>query len=234
MMKALLVVLISLAAPAAAQKFSLPQGCEGYLTIQNSSCSVSHHFRCDEDKNDEQRRATIDGKGLFYVGQTGGEAEWLESYHMRSGHTERQSTVLDSMSMSELFANSVDTWNFSTDSLEIGTTQYVGFDRLTGESVEIDGVMLLRTEYELTAFDEAGTEMWKSVGAEYVSRDWRIFIGGLSSYITPDDKFDSDDTPIEFINPGEPGYLSVNPKFGCGVEMSLNDLPLSQPILTKY
>jgi hypothetical protein len=47
-----------------------------------------------------------------------------------------------------------------------------------------------------------------------------MFIGGLSSYITSDDQFDSDDTPVEFINPGEPGYLSVNPKFGCGVEMS--------------
>jgi hypothetical protein len=234
MMKTTLAVLVGLATPAVAQEFSLPQGCQGYLTIQNSSCSVSHYFRCDEDTNGEQRRATMDEEGLSYVGRTGREAEWLESFHMRSGHTERQSTVLDSMSMSELLANSVDTWDFSTDSLEIGTTQYVGFDRLTGESVEIDGVTLLRTEYELTAFDAAGTEMWKSVGAEYVSRDWRMFMGGLSSYITSDDQFDNDDTPIEFINPGEPGYLSINPKFGCGVEMSLNDLPLSQPILTKY
>jgi hypothetical protein len=61
-----------------------------------------------------------------------------------------------------------------------------------------------------------------------------MFIGGVSSYITSDDQFDNDDTPIEFINPGELGYLSINPKFGCGVEMSLNDLPLSQQILTKY
>jgi hypothetical protein len=234
MMKTTFAVLIGLATPASAQEFSLPQGCQGYLTIQNSSCSVSHYFRCDEDKNGEQRRATMDEEGLSYVGRTGSEAEWLESFHMRSGHTERQSTVLDSMSMSELLANSVDTWNFSTDSREIGTTQYVGFDRLTGESVEIDGVTLLRTEYELTAFDAAGAEMWKSIGAEYVSRDWRMFIGGVSSYITSDDQFDNDDTPIEFINPGELGYLSINPKFGCGVEMSLNDLPLSQQILTKY
>lgn len=233
MIKTLLAVLVGLATPAAAQEFLLPQGCEGYLTIQNSSCSVSHYFRCDKDKNGEQRRATIDEEGLSYVGHTGEEAEWLESFHMRSGHTERQTTVLDAMSMSELLANSVDTWDFSTDSLEIGTTQYVGFDRLTGETVEIDGVTLLRTEYELTAFDAAGTKMWKSEGSEYVSPDWRMFIGGLSSYITSSDQFDSDDTPIEFINPGEPGYLSINPKFGCGVEMSRYDLPLKQPILTK-
>lgn len=226
--------LIGSVARLAAQVFSMPQGCEGYLTIQNSSCSVSHYFRCDEDQNGEQRRATMDQAGLTYVGRINDEAEWLESFHLRSGHTERQSTVVDPMSLNELLANSVDTWDFSTESREIGTRQYVGFDSLTGESVVIDGVTLLRTQYELTAFDAAGTEMWKSEGAEYVSREWRMFIAGLSSYITSDDRFDSDDTPVEFIYPGEPGYLSVNPKFGCGVEMSHNDMPISQPILTNY
>jgi hypothetical protein len=212
--------LIGSVAPLVAQEFSLPQGCEGYLTIQSSSCSVSHYFRCDEDQIGEQRRATMDEEGLSYVGHISDEAEWLESFHLRSAHTERQSTVVDPMSMSELLANSVDTWDFSTDSREIGTSRYVGFDRLTGESVVIDSVTLLRTQYELTAFDADGTEMWKSEGAEFVSREWRMFIGGLSSYITTDDQFDSDDTPVEFINPGEAGYLSVNPKYGCGVEMS--------------
>jgi hypothetical protein len=226
--------LIGLAAPVAAQEFSLPQGCEGYLTIQSSSCSVSHYFRCDEDQNGEQRRATMDEDGLSYVGLTNNEAEWVESFHLRSAHTERLSSSVDPMSMTELMASDIDTWDFTTESREIGDSQYVGFDRLTGESVVIDGVTLLRTQYELTAFDAEGTEMWKSEGAEYVSREWRMFIGGLSSYITSDDQFDSDDTPVEFINTGEPGYLSVNPKFGCGVEMSLNDLPHSQTILTNY
>ncbi len=218
------VMATCLAGPAVAQEFSLPAGCEGYLTIQTSSCSVSHYFTCDGDADGVQRRATMDEEGLSYVGSISGEAEWLESFHLRSGHTERLSSAADNMSMSELLANDIDTWDFTTDSREIGESQYVGFDRLTGESVVIDGVTLLRTEYELTAFDASGVEMWKSEGAEYVSAEWRMFIGGLSSFITSDDRFDSDDTPVEFIFPDEAGYLSVNPKFGCGVEMSMLDI----------
>ena len=233
MMKTALTIATLAASPLAAQQFSLPQGCEGYLTIQSTSCSVSHYFRCDEDTGGEQRRATLDEEGLSYVGRTSNEAEWLESFHLRSAHTERLMSSVDPMSMSELLANSVDTWDFTTESREIGDSQYVGYDSLTGETVEIDGVALLRTEYELTAYDAAGIEMWKSEGAEFVSRDWRMFIGGTSSYITSEDRFDSDDTPVEFIFPGEPGYLSVNPKFGCGVEMSAIDAP-NQPILTNY
>lgn len=235
MMKTVLTMFVLAASPAAAQQFSLPQGCEGYLTIQSASCSVSHYFICDEDSNGEQRRATMDEEGLSYVGRISGEAEWLESFHLRSGHTERLSDASDDpMSMSELLANDIDTWDFKTESREIGTSQYVGFDRLTGETVEIDGVTLRRTQYALTAYDEVGTEMWKSEGAEFVSDEWRMFIGGTSSYTTSDDRFDSDDTPVEFIFPGEAGYLSVNPKFGCGVEMSLIDTNDTQLIQTNY
>ncbi|MGJ8611297.1 MAG: hypothetical protein ACSHWY_09390 [Octadecabacter sp.] len=234
MMKTALTFAVLSASPLAAQQFSLPQGCEGYLTIQSTSCSVSHYFRCDEDTNGEQRRASMDEEGLSYVGRISGEAEWLESFHLRSAHTERLMSSVDPMSMTELLENSVDTWDFTTESREIGDSQYVGFDSLTGETVEIDGVTLLRTEYELTAFDAAGTEMWKSEGSEYVSPDWRMFIGGTSSYITSDDRFDSDDTPVEFIFPGEAGYLSVNPKFGCGVEMSSIDTDAAPLVQINY
>ena len=232
-MKSVLTFAVLAAAPAAAQEFELPQGCEGYLTIQSQSCSVSHYFRCGDDQAGEQRRATLDEEGLTYVGRISSEAEWLESFHLRSAHTERMSSASsDPMSMSELLANDIDTWNFVTESREIGDSQYVGFDRLTGESIEIDGVTLLRTEYALTAFDGNGTEIWKSEGSEFVSPEWRMFIGGTSTYITSDDRFDSDDTPVEFIFPGEPGYLSVNPKFGCGVQMSSFDAS-NQPTLSQ-
>lgn len=224
MMKTALILALLTASPLAAQEFSLPSGCEGYLTIQSTSCSVSHYFTCEGDDAGVQRRATMDEEGLSYVGSISDEAEWLESFHIRSGHTERLSSAADNMSMSELLSSEIDTWDFTTESREIGDSQYVGFDRLTGESVVIDGVTLLRTEYELTAFDGNGVEMWKSEGAEFVSAEWRMFIGGLSSFITSDDRFDSDDTPVEFIFPEEAGFLSVNPKFGCGVEMSMLDI----------
>ena len=141
---------------------------------------------------------------------------------------------MDAMSMTTLLSDMADTWDFTTESAEIGDSRYVGMDRLTGESVVIDGVTLLRTAFALTAYDDAGNEIWSSEGSEFVNPEWRMFIGGLSSYITSDDRFDSDDTPVEFIFPGEPGYLSVNPKFGCGVEMSSIDTSNAQLIQTNY
>ncbi|WP_345739130.1 hypothetical protein [Thalassorhabdomicrobium marinisediminis] len=220
MMKTGLALAILAAAPAHAQEFSLPAGCDAYLTIQSQSCSVSHYFRCANDANGEQRRATLDEEGLTYVGRINQEAEWLESFHLRSAHTERLKSSADPMSLSELIAESVDTWDFTTGSAEIGDSRYVGMDRLTGEQVEIDGVTLMRTEYALTAYDAAGNVAWRSEGREFISPEWRMFIGGESSYITSDAQFDSDDTPVEFIFPGEPGFLSVNPKHGCGLQLS--------------
>lgn len=220
MKKTCLTIAFLAATPLAAQEFSLPQGCEAYLTIQSTSCSVSHHFICDFDEPGEQRRATLDEDGLTYVGKINAEAEWVESFHLRTGHTERLMSSPDVMSMNDLLAGDLDTWDFTTQSAEIGENRYVGFDQLTGESVVIDGITLLRTEYSLTAYDGDGNESWSATGREFVNPEWRMFIGGQSTYTTSDDTFDSDDTPVEFIFPGEAGYLSVNPKFGCGVELS--------------
>ena len=207
--------------PVAAQdQFSLPAGCEAYLTIQSTSCTVSHHFTCEFDAPGEQRRASMDEEGLSYVGKINSEAEWVESFHLRSGHTERLASSADSMSMTDLLAGDVDTWDFTTESVEIGDSRYVGFDQLTGESVVIDDVTLLRTEYALTAYDAEGNEVWNAQGREFAHPEWRMFIGGISTYTSANGTFENNDTPVEFIFPGEPGFLSVNPKHGCGVELS--------------
>lgn len=215
-----IIALALLASPVAAQEFSMPAGCEAYLTIQTSDCTVIHHFTCEGDPEGHKRRADLDEEGLSYVGRINNEAEWVESFHLRSAHTERLASSRDPMSMSELIANGIDTWDFETESDEIGPSRYVGMDRLTGESVVIDGVELLVTNYELIAYDGAGNVVWESEGQEHISTEWRMFISGISTYETSDDVFTSDGTPVEFIFPGEPGYLSVNPKYGCGAVMS--------------
>lgn len=227
-MKTIVTLALLAASPVAAQQFTLPQGCEAYLTIQTASCNVSHHFICDFDAEGEQRRASMDEEGLSYVGKINAEAEWVESFHLRAGHTEQLMSSADSMSMTDLLAGDVDTWDFTTTSDEIGDSRYVGFDQLTGETVVIDGVTLMRTEYALTSYDGEGAEKWNSAGREFVSTEWRMFIGGTSTFTTQGESFESDDTPVEFIFPGEDGFLSVNPKHGCGVEMSSFD---AQPLI---
>ncbi len=218
------LALICLAGPAAAQTdapFSLPAGCTAFLTVQSESCQVGHHFVCEGDPSDHQRRVSLDEQGVTYVGEIDGETQWLNSFHPLSGHSETlEADPVEPASLSDLIEKGVDDYDFRTLSDEIGVTRYVGQDTLTGRQVTIDGVTLDETTYDLIAFDEAGNELWSSKGREFISRNWRMFLSGTGVVTTPDGQFERTNRPVEFIYPGEPGFLSQNPKHGCGLAIS--------------
>lgn len=212
----LLPLLLILPFPAVAQTIELSEGCTGFVTVQGSDCTVTHHFTCEEDPEGQIRRMDIDLDGISYMGRIDSEAQWIESLHIRSGHAERlEPTPADRASFSELLDEGEDSYDFITLSDEIGPTRYAGQDRLTGEEVEIDGVTLLRTEYFITSYDAEGNVKWSSSGREFVHPGWRIFLSGQSTYISPGGEFESDNTPVEFAFPGDPGFLSQRPKFNC-------------------
>ena len=234
-MRRLLLLPLLAAAPAFAQEaqpdrrtFQPPTGCEAYLTVQMASCTVSHHFTCSADPEGLQRRVDMDEEGVTYFGAIDAQTQWVESHHVLSQHSEFLApNPRDPASFDDLLAKGQDAWDFTTNSPELGPTRYVGQDRLTGETAEIDGVTLDRTEYAITAYDAQGNEIWRSTGNEYISRDWRMYLSGTSSVVVGEEVAESDDTPVEFIFPGEPGFLSVSPKHGCGQVMSSFDAPLS-------
>ncbi len=219
------LALISLAGPAVAQErpatFSLPAGCEAFLTVQSESCQVDHHFTCEGDPTGHQRRVSLDEEGVTYVGEIDAETQWISSFHVLSGHHERlESNPAEPASISDLIAFGVDDYDFRTLSDEIGTTRYVGQDTLTGREITIDGVILSETTYDITAYDAEGNEVWSSQGREFISREWRMFLPGTGVVTTPDGQYDKSNRPVEFIFPGEPGFLSSSPKHGCGVAIS--------------
>lgn len=215
--------------------FSLPAGCTAYVTIQSEACSVSHHFTCEGDPEGWQRRVDMDESGVAYFGAIDSETQWVESFHPLSGHSERlEDAPADRASFTDLTSGNVDTYDFQTLSAEIGTTRYVGQDRLTGVTEVIDGVTLDQTEYAITAYAEDGTELWRSAGNEYISRDWRMFISGRSTITSGGETWETSDRPVEFIFPDEPGFLSVSPRHGCGVVMSsLDAAPVARPPATE-
>ncbi|MEO1639514.1 MAG: hypothetical protein AAFU41_09755 [Pseudomonadota bacterium] len=219
------LALILLAGPAAAQSvpqtFSLPAGCTAFVTVQSESCQVDHHFTCQNDPAGHQRRVSLDEGGVVYVGEIDGETQWINSFHVLSGHSERlEADPVEPASLSDLIAQGVDDYDFRTMSDEIGITRYVGQDTLTGRQITIDGVTLDETTYDITAFDEAGNEVWAAEGREFISRDWRMFLSGRGTVTTSEGTYDRTNQPVEFIFPGEPGFLSVSPKHGCGVAVS--------------
>jgi len=228
MRRALVLAGIALAGPALGQGvFELPEGCTAYLTQQQRSCTVSHHFTCADDPEGWQRRVDLDEEGVIYIGTIDAETRWLESYSPRSGIVE----VLgedgrDPASFSTLLATGIDRFDFTTRTEPEGVvTRYVGQDRLTGESVTIDGVVLERTEFAVTARDESGAELWRTEGQEFISREWGMFIGGTRTTTLGDESWDSDGSPVEFILPGEPGFLSASPRYDCGALMSKAPAP---------
>ncbi|WP_322893114.1 MULTISPECIES: hypothetical protein [unclassified Yoonia] len=222
------LALILAAGPAVAQApatFSLPAGCTAFVTVQNQSCEVEHHFTCTGDATGMKRRVSLDEQGLTYAGQIDAEAQWIASFHPMAGISETLvPDPADPASLTELFATNRDTWDFRTLSAEVGETRYVGQDSLTGRQVTIDGVTLEETAYEITAFDASGAEIWSSRGNEFVSRDWRMFLSGTSTVTTAGGTVTSDSSPVEFISPGEPGFLSASPKHGCGLAISSADI----------
>lgn len=226
-MNALILTATAFVVPgfAQAQTFSLPNGCTAFVTVQSKDCSVSHHFICEGDAPGEQRRADLNEETMTYVGRIDSETQWIESFHLLAGTTERLvPNPANPASFTDLLSSGEDTWDFMTENGAGLRTRYVGFDRLTGEEEVIDGVTLKRTYYEITAMTPDGQELWRASGNEYISPEWRMFLSGQSHYITSDDDYQTDGAPVEFLYPGDPGFLSVHPKFGCGVVMSSLEL----------
>ena len=225
MIRALPLCLL-LAAPVAAQEtFTLPQGCDAYLTVQKRDCTVTHHFTCEGDPEGHQSRVDLTEEGLVYAGTIDAETQWISSFHAYTGHSEvLEQSPVDPANMTELMRTGTDTYDFRTLSDERGITRYAGQDRLTGEVVVIDGVALHRTEFQITAYAPGGTPLWSSEGREFISEDFRMFLSGQSIVTAGGESWESDGTPVEFVFPDEPGFLSAAPKHGCGVMMSLLEL----------
>ena len=115
-----------------AQEFSLPDGCEAYLTVQSMSCSVSHHFTCEGDAPGLQRRVEVGLDGVTFFGMIDSETQWMESTFVTSGHSERlEDDPADRASFTELLEIGASSFDFVTLADELGPARYVGADLLT-------------------------------------------------------------------------------------------------------
>jgi hypothetical protein len=201
--------------------FTPPEGCTGWLTVQSRSCRVSNHYKCEADPPGHQWRADFNEDGLTFMSRIDRETQWVESIEMDPPVRQTlQPDPPDPASFSNLLETGRDTFDFAL-SRDDGTDSTVrGFDRLTGVSVTIDGVVLEETEFAFTEVTVDGTVINKGSGREFIHRDWRIFLSGISDWDTDNGTVTSDGTPRQFIFPGEPGFFSTTPIFDCNAIMS--------------
>jgi hypothetical protein len=222
--------------PALAQgQFSLPAGCTAYVTVQKADCTISHLFTCEADPEGHQRRVDLSEVGLTYMGVIDSQTQWVESFHASTGETTTLAPgAADPADFDALVETGRDGLDFQTMSDMFGLTRYAGEDRLTGRSVEIDGVTLLETAFNMVVTDQSGNVIWEIEGNEFIHPEWRTFLSGVRTFTTPDDSVTEDGTPVEFIFPGEPGFLGSTPRHGCGVMMSgLEAESLAVPVVLE-
>lgn len=228
-MKALALVLLT-ALPAAAGTFAPPQGCKAYLTVQMRGCIVSQFYTCEGDTPGDQWRADYGANGPFYLSRINKQTEWVESYELNPPMKETlDADPRDRANFDELLASGRDSFDFGLTKADGTKSEITGFDKLTGEQVVIDGVTLKRSEYEYTQTAEDGTVLRHSKGREYVSAQWRTFFSGTSDWQMQDGSWvSSNNEPVKFIEPGEPGFGNTLPLFECDDQMSqLETLPQS-------
>lgn len=204
------------------QLFEVPAGCNAFLTVQSRGCTVNHHWRCDADPQGTHWRVSVDSDGPFHLSYTDAEFRWLQSWNLRSGG----GSILiepeqDPASLTELLDTGSDSMVFSLIvEGAAGRVQrdYTGFDSLTGDAVTIDGEQLLVTEFAYQFTVGAGQR--RVQGNQFVHPEWRLFFGGIETVIDGDERFEYDNSPMEFAQAGEAGFLSMTPVYDCGEMMS--------------
>lgn len=212
-----LALLALLPAPALAGTWTAPEGCEIFLTVQSKLCRVSNHYRCAADPAGDQWRADFDQEGLFFTSRINFETEWVESFD--SNPPTRQwldANPEDPARFSELLSSGVDTFSFGLSHDDGYRSAVRGFDRLTGRTVTIDGVVLEETEFDYTETDDFGSVVRRGRGHEYISREWRMFFAGPGETDLGDGQWlPIDGSPVDFIFPGEKGFASTQPIYDC-------------------
>ncbi|GHC50092.1 hypothetical protein [Neogemmobacter tilapiae] len=234
-MTRLLLALPFLALPAQAGTFTPPEGCTGWMTVQARACRVSNYYKCSADAAGDQWRADFDQDGMFFASRIDHEAQWLESLSIPEGTVQTlDANPVDAASFSTLLATNLDTWDFRLTKDNGEKRHVTGQDALTGASVTIDGITLQQTAFEANWFDPEGNIIERARGNEYIHPEWRMFFSGPGETDLGDGQWRPiDGRPVEFIFPGEPGFMSTQPVFECDALMS-KAVGAEQPIPASY
>jgi hypothetical protein len=228
---------LTLGLPAFAVGFTPPEGCEAFLTVQNRSCTVALQWRCSPAPESDFWSATFSTEGLESIVRYSADYQWLDAVYMwDSSREELQLPTADPISLSRLINSGLDTFDFTMRRSQPDRSydlRVVGADLLTGETVEIDGYTLdvVRTRVEITAED--GTVEYKSEGQQYLSRPLgQFFLGTERVFGTDGSVADYDDTPVDIIEPGEPGFGATEPLYECNIQDAAMT-PIAPPVAQK-
>ena len=70
--------------------------------------------------------------------------------------------------------------------------------------------------------------MFAAEGKQYLFKQERLFMLGQESYFDGQERWQEDNTPREFIFPGEKGFSDFRPRYGCNALQASLVPPVSQ------
>ncbi|MEO0990058.1 MAG: hypothetical protein AAFX00_03805 [Pseudomonadota bacterium] len=201
-------------ASAQGVNFQAPAGCEAYLTVQMKGCLVSNHWRCEAEPEGHSWAALYGERGPAVFSQFDREFQWLATVPAVGPSEKLDEETADPLSLTELLENGLDSFDFEMVDPD-GRTRVRGFDALTGEEVVIDGERLLVTDFQMMQSRD-GDVVSESTGQQYVHPEWRLFFLGDETNTRDGQTIASDNSPVSFLEPGEPGFGATRPLYGCG------------------
>jgi hypothetical protein len=145
----------------------------------------------------------------------------MESTDLNTGLVDTlEEGARDDASFSTLIKTGADEFDFWTRSNNGERLHHVGRDELTGDKVDIDGVELEITKFRLSTYSESGDELIKREGQQFISRAQGRFYGGVetSSDWTGASE-NTNDSPVSFAFPGQPGFGATKPEYDCDLQM---------------
>lgn len=210
-----------LALPAMAANFTPPSGCTLEMTVQNRGCTVAQHYRCAADTPGDQWVVYMTRDGAVYQSRIDKETRWMESTDLRTGVIDTLvPDAKDDASFSTLLATGRDDFDFWTEASNGERLRNVGHDELTGEKITISGVALEKTRFEMKTYNDAGEVLIEREGQQYISRAQGRFYGGVEQSSDWTGAVETtDDSPVTFAAPGQPGFGATTPEYDCDMQM---------------
>jgi hypothetical protein len=202
--------------------FVPPPGCVGFLTVQSRQCEMANYYRCNAINPDHRWRALFNAEGLIYIGRLASEGAWIELIDLVED-TKETITVdsPDIPSFTTLIEAGADQYVYYLVDNSGSKSRLVGTDRLTGKSIVIDGIRLDEVDFRFEEYTLDNDLIENGFGQQFIVPEWKMFFSGLEYWGEGADAEPVDNTPVQFIFPGEKGFFSTRPLFDC--EMAISD-----------
>ena len=196
----------------------VPQGCTGFLTIQLENCSVLNHWRCERDPSGRYSVTKIDSDQTEIQQQV---LEGLSLLEMTVVQHDQRITVdqIDLEEYHELLEKGADTYasvlRYDDSGYHIALQ---GQNELTGKTVVIDGVDLLEVK-STSEFTHPSGQITRKTVMQYIMPSGPLWVPDRIMETGPDNVI-AHLGPVDFVWPGQDGFMTRVPRFNCSPPLS--------------